>query len=244
MKDIISIITLAILLQACGSDIPTIAYVGDREILQTEFDAYLKHKRINNDETLKGNVLQEYLKREALAQAIKKQQLVDQDLLEAQVNEFRKQVLISNYFVEYLKEKVPDQALSNYYASNEEEFSTKKVHVAHILIRTNSKMSDNERQALLTQAHSARSRLITGSSFEEIALQVSDDKQSAKKGGDIGWIKEGALSTEFSQQVFAMKPGEISEPITTSYGFHIVKFIEGPSVIKQPFEKVKGYYSI
>jgi peptidyl-prolyl cis-trans isomerase C len=90
------------------------------------------------------------------------------------------------YFEKYLNEQVTDQAVRNYYNTKASEYEQKKAHVAHILIRLNSKMSEEERKVKLTTAQEAYSKIRAGEDFAEIAAQYSEDKISAKKGGDLG----------------------------------------------------------
>jgi peptidyl-prolyl cis-trans isomerase C len=101
-------------------------------------------------------------------------------------------------------------------------------------------MSENERKAKLTTAQEAYSKLKAGAAFDEIAKSYSEDTVSGKKGGDLGWMAEGAVDKRFSDKIFSTKQGEVSEPFETGFGFHIVKVLEGPMVIKEPFDTVKG----
>jgi peptidyl-prolyl cis-trans isomerase C len=149
-------------------------------------------------------------------------------------------MLISRYFEQFLEEKVNEEALKNYYNTNADEFQQEKIKAAHILFRTHEKMSDAERQALLTRAQEAYSQANTGKSFAELAGQYSQDTVSAKQGGELGWIRRGAIDPVFSDKVFAMKMGDISEPFATPFGFHVVKVVEDPQVVKTPYEKVQG----
>ncbi len=101
-------------------------------------------------------------------------------------------------------------------------------------------MSDEERQALLTRAHEAYSRATSGEDFAALVQEYSDDKLSAKNDGDLGWVKEGAIDPAFTKNAFELKKGEISEPIVTSFGFHVIKVLDEAQIITQPFEVVSG----
>ncbi|SIP86957.1 peptidylprolyl isomerase [Aquipseudomonas alcaligenes] len=228
-------------LVGCEGGGESIAEVNGKPITQERFDAYLKLKRVpaQNAEWV-GRELDDYLEREGLAGQIEEQGLLPVDQIEAEVSEFRKQMLISRYFEEYLRERVTDEAVRNFYATNPDQFQAKKVHVAHILLRTNSAMSDAERQALLTKAQEVYSRANAQEDFNALAKEFSEDLLSAQNGGDLGWLQEGAIDPTFSSKVFAMKAGELSEPVVTPFGFHVIKVIEGPQVVKQPFESVSG----
>ena len=226
---------------ACDGGGKTIANVGSKSIKQQEFNAYLKFNRVPvQDEKRVERMLEDYLQREAISQQAMESDFIDPDLVKVEIEEFRKEMLIGRYFENFLKDKVNDEAVRNYYNSNQDQFNVEKVRVSHILIRTNKSMSDIERQALLTKAREAHSKVTSGSEFEKIVEQYSEDKVSAKKGGDIGWIKKGAIDPVFSEKVFSMKKGDITEPFATTFGFHIVKLMDEPQVIKAPFEKVKG----
>lgn len=232
---------LAVLLAGCDSSGDSIAEVNGKPVTQERFDAYLKFKRVptQNNQWV-SRELDEYLEREGLAGQIEEQGLLPAEQIDTEVAEFRKQMLISRYFEEFLRERVTDEAVRNFYATNPDQFQAKKIHVAHILLRTNQAMSEAERQALLTKAQEVYSRANAQEDFALLAEEYSEDQLSAKQAGDLGWLQEGAIDPTFSNKVFAMKAGELSEPLVTPFGFHVVKVIEGPQVIKQPFEAVSG----
>lgn len=102
-------------------------------------------------------------------------------------------------------------------------------------------MGEPERQAKLTTAQDAYSQIKSGKDFAEIAKNYSEDKISAEKGGDLGWMKEGSIDKRFSKTIFEdLKEGELSEPFETPFGFHVVKVLEAPQVVKKPFDAVSG----
>ncbi|MFO7607495.1 MAG: peptidylprolyl isomerase [Desulfurivibrionaceae bacterium] len=231
-----------ILLGGCGGNGENIAKLNGKNISKAEFESFLKIKRVPADNDKKRErLLDQYLEREALATVIEQQELLDKQMIQVELNEFRKEMLISRYFEKFLKDKVSDQAVRNYYNTNGAEYEQKKAHAAHILIRINKRMSEPERQAKLTTAQDAYSQVKSGKEFAEIAKRYSEDRISAEKGGDLGWIKEGSIDKRFSKTIFeGLKEGEVSEPFETPFGFHIVKILEAPQVVKQPFEAVSG----
>ena len=225
----------------CGSDSTDLAKVDGKDISSDVFASYLKFKRIPDpDEQKRARLLDSYLKREALSAAVEKADLLDKGLMEMELNEFRKEMLISRYFEVYLNETVSDQAVKNYYDTHVAEFEVKKAKVAHILLRTNTKMGETERKAKLTTAGEAYSKARSGEDFTEVAKAYSEDKMSARKGGEIGWLKEGSISPVFSGRVFSMKAGEISEPLETPFGFHVIRLLEEPRTLRKPFAEVEG----
>lgn len=232
---------LAVFLTGCDSASDSIAEVNGQAVSQASFDAYLKFKRVptQNGEWVQRE-LDDYLEREGLAGQIEAQKLLPAEQVETEVAEFRKQMLISRYFETFLRERVTDEAVRNFYATNPDQFQARKAQVAHILLRTNPGMSEAERQALLTKAQEVYSRATANEDFAALAKEYSEDQLSAQQGGALGWLQEGAIDPAFSTKVFAMKAGELSEPLVTPFGFHVIKLLEGPQVIKQPFEAVSG----
>ena len=241
MKHLTTLLLTTALLSACGQQADTVAKVNGDNISKEQYDAFLKFKRISaNEEQRNGDILDQYLEREALADVIEDEGKIDRAMTEAELNEFRKEMLISRYFEQYLADTVTDQAVQNYYASHADEYKENKIRAAHILVRTNSAMDEAARMAKRTAIQEAYSKIQAGEPFEKVAEAYSEDSLSAKKGGELGWLKEGAIAPEFSKAVFALKPGAVSEPFETSFGFHIVKALEGPTVTTRPFEAVSG----
>lgn len=230
----------AFVLAGC-SDGDQVASVDGRDISESEFLAYLELKRIPADNTRQvERALEDYLRREALSEAIAQTDALDQQAIEAEVNEFRKQLVISRYFQQHLKDKVDDAAIANYYAQNADDYRAERAHLAHILIRVDEDMSEEERQVAHTTITEARSRIARGEDFAEVAREMSEDQSSANDGGDLGWMKKGAVDAAFSRTAFALEPGEVSEIVTTPFGFHVIKLIDGPETVSQPLEAVRG----
>ena len=165
---------------------------------------------------------------------------MDKSLIDAELEEFRKELLISRYFEQYLNDAVTEQGIQNFYSENIDNYKSRKVKVSHILFRTNARMDEIARQAVLTTATAAYSRITSGEDFAVVASDVSEDKVSAEKGGDLGWVTEGAVSDGFSAKVFSMKAADVSEPFLTDFGFHIVKVVEEPQDVTKPLSALKG----
>ena len=219
----------------------TLAKVNGEAVPETTFETYLKFKRVPlEDKARVGSQMDEYLERMAITSQIDQSSYIDRALAEIEVEEFKEQMLISRYFDEFLKDKVNDTAIQNFYKSNAEQFQAKKMKVAHVLLRTNEGMSESEISALGTKAQEVYSKATSSEDFSKLAEQYSQDSRSAKKGGEIGWIKKGAIDPKFSETVFALKKGDISQPFQSAYGFHVVKVLEAPVVEKAPLESVRG----
>jgi len=98
-----------------------------------------------------------------------------------------------------------------------------QTHARHILIRTNELVDDAEARARLEQL---RLRLEGGDPFEDLARGHSEDPASAAEGGDLGWLDPGDVVPEFQEAMDALAPGEISEPVKTQFGWHLIQVLE------------------
>jgi peptidyl-prolyl cis-trans isomerase SurA len=83
--------------------------------------------------------------------------------------------------------------------------------------------SDSALARARAEADSVRLAIRTGAAFEEAARRHSDDAASRDKGGDLGYVRETDLVREFARVAFAMQPGQVSEPVSTVYGFHLIR---------------------
>lgn len=97
------------------------------------------------------------------------------------------------------------------------------VHPRHILVSLKQNATKAQSDSALVRADSIYNALIKGADFAELAQRCSDDKGSARRGGDLSWVQRGYMVKEFEDAIFAMKPGEISKPILSPFGYHIIK---------------------
>jgi peptidyl-prolyl cis-trans isomerase C len=242
MKRVFSLLfALSLGLTGCGKKANVLATVDGKDVTQAEFDAYLKNKHVSAaDAARRDRAFQEYLDRAALAAVIGKEKLLDKQDIDAEVEEFRRELLLSRYFDRFLDEKVTEGAIKSYYDAHAANYEQRKAHVAHILVRVNQKASAEEKKAKRTTADGIAAKLGAGEPFEELAKTMSDDHISGAKGGDLGWIREGSIDPELSKRAFVMKAGSVSEPFETPFGFHILKVLEEPKTIRKPYATVMG----
>lgn len=106
--------------------------------------------------------------------------------------------------------------------SKNEQVVIQQTHARHILIRTNEAVSEQEAKQIIDNI---AAKLKSGSSFEEIARQQSEDG-SAPKGGDLGWLSPGDTVPEFEEAMDKLAPGQLSAPVRTAFGWHLIKVIE------------------
>lgn len=96
-------------------------------------------------------------------------------------------------------------------------------HVRHILIKTNPLMNDLQAKTRLIEL---RADILRGGDFAKLAAQYSQDPGSATKDGDIGWITDSMVDPHFAEVMNNLKPGQISEPFKSQFGWHIAQVLE------------------
>ena len=118
---------------------------------------------------------------------------------------------------------VPTADIERAYNANIEQYSTpEQIRASHILLKTDGKNDaavEARADELLKQARG-------GADFADLARKNSEDEASAKNGGDLDYFGKGRMVPEFEQAAFAMQPGEIGDPVKTSYGYHIIKLVD------------------
>ena len=118
----------------------------------------------------------------------------------------------------------------------EEERAFEEVHAAHIMKMMPRGAEDMAFDAK-KQIDSLYQIVLAGADFAEVATAYSDDKGSARKGGDLGWFGRGMMVQPFENITFDMQPGEMSEPFPTRFGWHFVKLYGKRNI--QPLDSIR-----
>ncbi len=157
--------------------------------------------------------------------------------------------------------KVTENDAKRYYNANENSFKyPDKVRASHILISANpyeirenlklknknlsddeiEKLVEEEMKVKLKEAEKVLAQVKKDpTSFKKIAKDVSDDTESAKQGGDLGFFASQEMVEPFSKAAFSMKPNTISEIVKTPYGYHIIMVTDRMAAGKDSFDDVK-----
>jgi parvulin-like peptidyl-prolyl isomerase len=125
-------------------------------------------------------------------------------------------LLSSNILREKLTEQLGDQMPS----------SGEQVRARHILVSVAADASDADKELALAEAISITQRLRAGGDFAELAAQFSDDTGSGQQGGDLGLFSRGQMVTEFEEAAFSLPIGQISDPVLSQFGYHIIEVLE------------------
>jgi peptidyl-prolyl cis-trans isomerase C len=133
---------------------------------------------------------------------------------------------------------VTDAQIREFYDKNPDKFTQgESIRASHILIKVDEKADDAAKKKARTQIEDVLKQVKAGQDFGKLAQQHSQDG-SAAQGGDLGFFTRGQMVAPFDQAAFALKPGEISDVVTTQFGYHIIKLAEKRAPSPVPFEQV------
>jgi len=136
--------------------------------------------------------------------------------------------------------QIEPKTAREYYDTHKKEFIIPgMVKARHILRIVPRGASAGEEKEVLRKINEIRAELVDGLKFSA-AAKVYSQGPSARKGGELGYVKPGQMVPEFDKIVFSLKPGEISEPVRTRFGYHLILVEDRKPPELPPFEKVKG----
>lgn len=140
---------------------------------------------------------------------------------------------------------VSDAEVEAYYKEHGSEFEeSKRLRVAHVLVRVPPVGGSEAENAAKAKVEDVIKRARAGEDFGKLAREVSEDKASAVQGGDLGFVGPGELVAPFEQAAFALKKGEVSDPVRTPFGYHAIRVLDvrdgGKTPLKDAAPKIKA----
>ncbi|UKL13953.1 peptidylprolyl isomerase [Dissulfurimicrobium hydrothermale] len=166
---------------------------------------------------------------------------LDQDPeVKSRIEDLKNSLLAQEIIRKEIDKDIPvsDQEAKEFYEKNKAEFSQPEmIKARHILIRPqgNSEKAWKEAEA---KAKDIKKKLEKGADFAQLAKQYSEDPGTKDKGGELGLFPKGRMVPEFEKAAFALKVGEISAPVKTQFGYHIIKVEEKKPAETKPLKDV------
>lgn len=210
--------------------------VLDQLIKVEELEEYAKKNNVKPDEkTLKA--IKEENKKKFSEKAIK-EKFSKTGLDEKFMDEYAEKIALMDSLSKYLLKKAEptEKQMKEFYEKN-----NKKVDASHILIstvdlNTRKPLDAKQKEAAKKLAEKVYEEAKSGKDFAELAKKYSQDPGSKDKGGELGVFGKGAMVPEFEKEVFSMKVGEISKPVETQFGYHIIK---NNKIVTEKFSAMK-----
>lgn len=136
--------------------------------------------------------------------------------------------------------KIDDAEIKAYYDGNQTQFQRPEQRRArHVLITVPENAPAEAVEAAKRKAEDVAARARSGEEFGKLAMQFSDDPGSKSRGGDLGFFGRGQMVPAFEEAAFSLPSGQISDPVRTNFGFHVIKAEEARPAGLQPLEEVK-----
>ena len=139
-----------------------------------------------------------------------------------------------------VSEKADDAVLKDRYEKEKQKFVTTEQRLAsHILVKVPGKGTPDDQKQALAKAQEIAKEAKGGKDFAALAKQESADLGSKNQGGDLGWLEKGTTDEAFEGALFAMNKGDISDPVLSAEGYHIIQLRDVRPGTTRSFEEVK-----
>ncbi len=173
-------------------------------------------------------VVEFLIERHLMAQLAVKEGVADTDEYKRRLALYQAKALRDAYFFQKIRPQVTDEEIKAAYDSESAKVAqTERVRARHVLLGSEKEATD------------ILARLKAGEKFEDLAKKYSLDG-SKDYGGDLGYFTAPEMVAEFSKAAFALKVGEVSQPVKTDFGWHVIKIEDRKTGAAQPFDQVKS----
>lgn len=231
---IISVASIVSTAYAAPTDV--VAKVNGKDITRADLAAAEKEvppqllEKAPDKKKLEQYLVNQLIVKELLKEAAYAAGMDKKDNVKKELDLAKDLVVMQAFVVDQLKPKVNEQAFEKEYSELKEKFPKNKqeTRIAHVLVKDDKKAQDAIR------------RLKAGEDFGKVAREISEDEDTKKEGGELGFFVEGSFVPEIESAIKDLKPGTFTqEPIKTNYGYHVI-MVEERRIAKPPkFDDVK-----
>jgi peptidyl-prolyl cis-trans isomerase C len=239
--------TLALLLAVAGplaaqDKDPLVAKVNGTEIHQS--DLAVAEEEAGQIPPMSPDAKKDYLVQFLadmilVSKAAEAKKMADSDSFKRRIAFAREKLLMEDMLQSVGKSALTDEAMHKVYDEAVKQMGeVQEVHARHILIRA-APGDEKASKAAEDKIKAVIARLKKGEDFEKVAKEVTEDPSGKANGGDLGYFTKEQMVPEFSEVAFKLEKGQISEPVKTQFGWHVIK-VDDKRVKPLPtFEEVK-----
>ncbi|MCK5915349.1 MAG: peptidylprolyl isomerase, partial [Deltaproteobacteria bacterium] len=219
---LITLISTCAILPVTAADDPVVAEVGSEKITLSQFQEEIKKlppnlKQMAGDKRMQKEFLDQLATSYLLYQEGVKQGIDKEPAVKIQIEDATRKIVLAALLQREIESrtKAPsDKDVEQYYQTHAEEFKqAKQVRARHILVQDEATAKEIEK------------KLKGGADFATLA-QESSKCPSSSKGGDLGFFTRDRMVKEFADVAFTLKKGEVSDPVKTKFGYHIIEVVE------------------
>ena len=215
-------------------DALVIAKVGDKEIKFAELNKMIKmmppsyQSMFSNVDQLK-KLLDVQVTTILFSQEAKRLKIDQKPNVKQNIDEIVNRILMQALIEEEVYKNITatDKEIEEYYKNNPDESKIpEKVKVSHILIKVDTKATEEVKKEKKKTAEEILAKAKAGEDFSELAKQYSEDKKTSKRGGVMAFFAKGSKGPEFGEAAFNLKKDTISDLVLTKKGYHIIKLLD------------------
>jgi peptidyl-prolyl cis-trans isomerase C len=220
--------------------------VGDEKLTAGEFDQLVdvlpEQYRAGARGPNKRAFAEQLVRIKILSREARKRKIDENPAVQRQIELQKEQVLATTLFQDMVANaQVDDATAHQYFEQHKAEYES--AHARHILVRVKGSplpaspgKTDLTEEEALAKAQEIRKKLVAGEDFALLANAESDDTSTRAKGGDLGMVRHGQMVPEFDQAAFSLPVGQVSEPVKSRYGYHLIRVEQRDT---KTFEEVK-----
>ncbi|MCD6198000.1 MAG: peptidylprolyl isomerase [Deltaproteobacteria bacterium] len=226
-----------------------LAQVGSYKLTLEEFETQIQslppqlQMALLRNPQLKEQFLDRWVDITLIAQEARDKKLDQDPEIQAKIEDIMNAVLAQKFLQREVegKVKITDDEIETYYKGHEEEFTNpESVKTRHILLKVPEGADEKAWKEAESKAKDIKKKLENGEDFAELAKKYSDDPGSKDKGGDLGFFTKGRMVPEFESAAFSLKPGELSDPVKTNFGYHIIEVQEKKAASTKTLAEVQA----
>jgi peptidyl-prolyl cis-trans isomerase C len=232
-KTILAAAMLTIFTAGTATAAVELARIGTKAITDADMKELMgtipeaQKQQLNNDPEIKSRMLNNLVVEELFVQEGEKTGLTKDKDFQLAMERARRQLLAQRYLQKAVQPKITDGNVRKFFDSNKGRYSQDEVKASHVLLKSEA------------EAKEVYSKAKAGEDFEVLAKKYSKDPTAAQNMGDLGYFTRSRMVPQFADKAFSMKKGEISEPVKTPFGYHIIKVVDKRDGKPVKFDEVK-----
>ncbi len=225
-----------------------LAEVGGYKLTLKEFNEQIAslppqlQMAVARNPQLKEQLLERWVQLSLMAKEARKQGLQDKPAVKKRIQDMTNALLAQEFMRENIEAKVnvTDKEIKDYYEKHKSEFvEPAQVRARHILVKVPPNADKKAWAEAKKKAEMIRAKALKGEDFAKLAKEYSDDPGSKGRGGDLGYFQKGRMVPEFEKAAFALKVGQISQPVKTTFGYHLIKLEDKKPSKQESFKDVQ-----
>ena len=227
-----------------------IAQVGPYKLTVKDFEAQVKslppqfQMAIASNKKFRDSFLERWVEVTLMALKAREMKLDQDPEVKKRLEDLKNALLAQEFSRRYIenKVKVTDDEVKAYYEKHKDQYTQQaQVKARHILIKVPAGGDEKAWEEAKKKAMDIKKMAEKGEDFGELAKKYSDDPGTKDRGGELGYFGKGRMVPEFEKAAFSLKPGEISDPVKTIFGWHLIQVEDVKAAQAKPFDKVESF---